>query len=109
MAATVDVVAPAEESEGTQSRILRWLKAPGERVARNEPLIELETDKVTVEGPSPVDGVLREIFKGEQDDVAPGERLGRIDASAERGEPARAAPLTDRTAAASLRKARRKN
>ena len=46
---------------------------------RDEPLIELETDKVTVEVPSPADGVLREIFKQEQDEVAPGDRLGRID------------------------------
>ena len=48
--------APAEESEGTRSQVLRWLKAPGERVASNEPLIELETDKVTVEVASPASG-----------------------------------------------------
>ena len=103
MAAAVDVLAPADESEGTASRILRWLKAPGERVARNEPLIELETDKVTVEIPSPADGVLREIFKHEQDEVTPGERLGSIDASTDRAEPAGAAPSAERTAAASVR------
>jgi 2-oxoglutarate dehydrogenase E2 component (dihydrolipoamide succinyltransferase) len=83
MAALIEVCAPAEESEGTRSRVLRWLKAPGDRVLRNEPLIELETDKVTVEIPAPADGVLREIHKQEQDEVAPGELLGSIDAAAD--------------------------
>jgi 2-oxoglutarate dehydrogenase E2 component (dihydrolipoamide succinyltransferase) len=59
--------------------VLRWLKAVGERVVLNEPLIELETDKVTVEVAAPGSGVLREILKREQDDVAPGELLGRIE------------------------------
>ena len=84
MSTRVDVCAPAEESEGTRSHVLRWLKAPGDPVVRDEPLIELETDKVTVEVPSPADGVLREIFKQEQDEVAPGDRLGSIDAAAVR-------------------------
>ena len=84
MSTRVDVCAPAEESEGTRSHVLRWLKAPGDPVVRDEPLIELETDKVTVEVPSPADGVLREIFKQEQDEVAPGDRLGSIDVAADR-------------------------
>ena len=44
----LDVRAPAEQ-EGTRSQVLRWLKKAGEAVRENEPLIELETDKVTVE------------------------------------------------------------
>jgi 2-oxoglutarate dehydrogenase E2 component (dihydrolipoamide succinyltransferase) len=103
--ASVDVRAPAEESEGTQSRILRWLKAPGDRVARDEPLLELETDKVTVEIPSPADGVLREIFKQEQDEVAPGDRLGSIDASADRPVPVAPSPAAGRAAPAVARSA----
>jgi 2-oxoglutarate dehydrogenase E2 component (dihydrolipoamide succinyltransferase) len=97
--AAVDVTAPAEESEGTRSRVLRWLKAPGDRVARDEPLIELETDKVTVEIPSPADGVLREIFKQEEDEVAPGDRLGRIDASADQVMTAPVQPAPKQVAA----------
>jgi 2-oxoglutarate dehydrogenase E2 component (dihydrolipoamide succinyltransferase) len=93
MATPVNVLAPAEESEGTRSRVLRWLKAPGDRVRRNEPLIELETDKVTVEVPAPADGVLREIHKQEQDEVEPGAVLGSIDAGAEAG----VAPAAGRT------------
>ncbi len=80
----VEIRAPADESEGTPSRVLRWLKTVGESVARDEPLIELETDKVTVEVPAPADGVLGEVLKQVDDEVAPGDVLGRIDAAAER-------------------------
>ena len=96
MSTPVDVCAPAEESEGTRSHVLRWLKAPGDAVVRDEPLIELETDKVTVEVPSPADGVLREILKQEQDEVAPGDRLGRIDVAADRPAALAAARPTER-------------
>ncbi len=74
----VEIRAPADQEEGTRSQVLRWLKAVGESVAQHEPLIELETDKVTVEVASPAAGVLREIAKGEQEEVSPGELLGRI-------------------------------
>ena len=82
MESDVEIRAPSEQTEGTRSQILRWLKQVGESVAENEPLIEIETDKVTVEVASPGSGVLREILKHEQDEVAPGELLGRIDAGA---------------------------
>jgi 2-oxoglutarate dehydrogenase E2 component (dihydrolipoamide succinyltransferase) len=76
----VEIRAPAEQTEGTRSQVLRWLKQVGDSVAENEPLIEIETDKVTVEVASPATGVLREIIKHEQEEIAPGELLGRIDA-----------------------------
>lgn len=69
-----------EQTEGTRSQILRWLKAVGDSVSQNEPLIEIETDKVTVEVPSPGSGTLREILKEAQEEIAPGDLLGRIDA-----------------------------
>jgi len=78
----VDIRAPAEQTEGTRLQILRWLKRPGDSVAADEPLIEIETDKVTVEVASPGAGVLREILKHEQDEVAPGELLGRLEPQA---------------------------
>jgi 2-oxoglutarate dehydrogenase E2 component (dihydrolipoamide succinyltransferase) len=78
MTATIEVRAPAEQSEGTRSQVQRWLKNIGETVAENEPLIEVETDKVTIEIPSPAGGVLREILKHEQEEIEPGELLGRI-------------------------------
>lgn len=74
----VEIRVPSGQEEGTRSQVLRWLKAVGERVAEHEPLIELETDKVTVEVASPGAGVLAEILKQEQEEVAPGELLGRI-------------------------------
>ncbi|HVS78157.1 MAG TPA: dihydrolipoamide acetyltransferase family protein [Steroidobacteraceae bacterium] len=78
MSVVVEVRAPAGQEEGTRSQVLRWLKAVGETVAEHEPLIELETDKVTVEVASPGAGILTEILKQEQEEVAPGEILGRI-------------------------------
>ena len=80
MSSGVEIRAPAEQTEGTRSQVLRWLKQVGDSVAENEPLIEVETDKVTVEVASPATGVLREIIKHEQEEIAPGELLGRIDA-----------------------------
>jgi 2-oxoglutarate dehydrogenase E2 component (dihydrolipoamide succinyltransferase) len=82
MSALFDVRAPSEDSEGTRSQVLRWLKAPGERVTANEPLVELETDKVTVEIPAPASGVLQQILKGEGAEVAAGDLLGHIELDA---------------------------
>jgi 2-oxoglutarate dehydrogenase E2 component (dihydrolipoamide succinyltransferase) len=102
MSSAIEIRAPSEETEGTRSQILRWLKRPGESVRENEPLIEIETDKVTVEVASPASGVLREILKNEQDEITPGELLGRLEAqqntgtaapaTAASGTPARSAP-----------------
>ena len=79
MSASIEIRAPAEQTEGTRSQILRWLKQVGESVAENEPLIEIETDKVTVEVAAPGSGVLREILRHEQEEIAPGELLGMLD------------------------------
>ena len=69
MVKSVEIRAPAGQEEGTRSQVLRWLKTVGESVAEHEPLIELETDKVTVEVASPGAGVLTEILKQEQEEV----------------------------------------
>src|SRR5437660_92730 len=92
MTRAVEIRAPSGETEGTRSQILRWLKRLGESVAENEPLIEIETDKVTVELASPGSGVLREILKQEQEEIAPGELLGRIESGAAAGAAAAATP-----------------
>jgi 2-oxoglutarate dehydrogenase E2 component (dihydrolipoamide succinyltransferase) len=75
---TVEVRAPTEQTDGTRSQIQRWLKAVGDAVQENEPLIEVETDKVTIEIPAPASGVLSEVLKEEQAEITPGELLGRI-------------------------------
>jgi len=79
----VEVIAPANE-EGTKATLLRWCKAIGEAVTLDEPLLELETDKVTVEIPSPASGQLTEILKQLDEEVAPGELLARVRIAAAR-------------------------
>jgi 2-oxoglutarate dehydrogenase E2 component (dihydrolipoamide succinyltransferase) len=77
MSVVEDVVAP-DNQEGTKAVVLRWSKAAGQHVVKDEPLLELETDKVTVEIASPVSGELIEIVKTADQKVAPGEILGRV-------------------------------
>ncbi len=98
MTTTIEVRAPSEQSEGTRSQVQRWLKNIGETVVENEPLIEVETDKVTIEIPAPAAGVLREILKGEQEEIEPGELLGTIQSAAAAAEAA-AAPVAAPAAA----------
>jgi 2-oxoglutarate dehydrogenase E2 component (dihydrolipoamide succinyltransferase) len=64
--------------EGTSAVVLRWLKQPGEQVLEHEPLLELETDKVTVEVPSPASGELVEILRAPRTTVEPGTALARL-------------------------------
>jgi 2-oxoglutarate dehydrogenase E2 component (dihydrolipoamide succinyltransferase) len=74
----IDVVVP-EEQEGTKAVVRAWLKAVGDAVAENDPLVELETDKVTQEVPAPAAGVLAEIVLDTDADAVPGAVLGRIE------------------------------
>src|SRR6185503_2328112 len=82
MSELIDVVLPEDQVEGSRSQVQRWLKAVGEAAKRHEPLVEIETDKVTVEVPAPADGVLAEIVAVEGTDVTPGAVLGRLQAGA---------------------------
>lgn len=78
-----EVLVPLEQ-EGTKAVVRRWLKKIGDPVAINDPLVELETDKVAMEVPSPAAGVLREIVLVADADAFPGAVLGHID---EQGAP----------------------
>ena len=62
----------------TEATIGKWFKKPGEAVAVDEPLVELETDKVTIEVPAPAAGVLAEIAAKDGETVAVGALLGQI-------------------------------
>src|SRR6516165_6293860 len=62
----------------TEATIGRWFKQAGDPVAVDEPLVELETDKVTIEVPAPAAGVLAKIVAKDGDIVAPGAVLGQI-------------------------------
>ena len=95
MTATIEIRAPSEQTDGTRSQVQRWLKSVGDPVAENEPLIELETDKVTIEIPAPAAGVLAEILKQEQDEIAPGELLGRIESGAASQATPKSAPAQE--------------
>jgi 2-oxoglutarate dehydrogenase E2 component (dihydrolipoamide succinyltransferase) len=83
--------------------VLRWCKAAGEAVRKDEPLLELETDKVTVEIPSPATGKLTEILKQPNDEVEPGQILARVRIAeaplAATAEPKRAAAALEAPAA----------
>jgi 2-oxoglutarate dehydrogenase E2 component (dihydrolipoamide succinyltransferase) len=91
----VEIRAPSEQTEGTRSQVLRWLKRPGETVRENEPLIEIETDKVTVEVAAPASGVLLEILKQEQEEIEPGALLGRLAPLAATAATAASVPASD--------------
>src|SRR5881394_2649036 len=67
-----------DEQEGTKAVVRAWLKQIGDAVAENDPLVELETDKVTQEVPAPVAGVLAEILLDTDAEAVPGAVLGRI-------------------------------
>ena len=75
---TTDVKIPEVGESITEGTILSWLVAPGEAVAVDQPLLELETDKVTAEVPSPVAGVLAEQLFAEGDDVEVGAVVARV-------------------------------
>ena len=93
---TTDIKVPALGESVTEATVARWMKQPGEAVAVDEPLVELETDKVTVEVPAPVAGTLSEILVQEGANVDVGAVLGRI----AEGAAAAAKPAAPQPAAA---------
>src|SRR3954447_15099298 len=100
---------PALGESVTEGTVTRWLKAEGDSVEVDEPLLEVSTDKVDTEIPSPVAGVIQKILVGEDETVAVGTALALIgDGSANgqsaepaRSEPARTEPSADRLQAES--------
>src|SRR5579885_2832057 len=94
----------------TEGTIGRWLKKPGDQIARDEPLVEVITDKVNAEIPSPVAGVLERISAVEGTVVAFGQEIGFVAAAGEVviagrevapaavGSPSRSAEETEREA-----------
>src|SRR5262249_56224562 len=74
----------------TEATIGKWFKKPGDPVAVDEPLVELETDKVTIEVPAPAAGVLGDIAAKDGETVAVGALLGQIREGA--GAPDKTAP-----------------
>ena len=94
-----DVQVPALGESITEGTLAQWLKKPGEAVAADEPIASLETDKVSVEVPSPVAGVLTEQLVQEGDEVAVGAVIARIDQNATAGAAPQASPAQAAAAA----------
>jgi 2-oxoglutarate dehydrogenase E2 component (dihydrolipoamide succinyltransferase) len=79
---TTEIRVPALGESVTEATIARWLKKTGETVAADEPVVELETDKVSVEVPAPAAGVIAEIAAREGDTVEVNALLGSIESAA---------------------------
>src|SRR5712691_1648810 len=73
-----DIRVPTLGESVTEATIGKWFKQPGDAVAVDEPLVELETDKVTIEVPAPAAGVLSDIAAKDGATVAVGAVLGHI-------------------------------
>jgi pyruvate dehydrogenase E2 component (dihydrolipoamide acetyltransferase) len=87
------VIMPALELAQETGKVLKWLKRPGDRVTKGEPIVEIETDKVTVEVEAPAAGVLRDVTAQAGDVVPVGQAIALIFAAGETGGgPASAAP-----------------
>ena len=85
-----DIVVPTLGESVSEATIGRWFKKPGDTVAADEPLVELETDKVTLEVNAPAAGKLGEILAKDGETVEPGALLGSIvEAGAGGGKAAR--------------------
>ncbi len=78
MSETIDITLPADELEGTAAKLSHWLVEVGSSVVSGEPLLELETDKVSMEICAPESGCLQEIIKQPGDAIAPDMVLGRL-------------------------------
>jgi pyruvate dehydrogenase E2 component (dihydrolipoamide acetyltransferase) len=79
------VIMPALEMAQETGKVLRWIKSPGDRVVKGEAIVEIETDKVTVEVEAPASGVLGEVTAGPGDVVPVGRTIALIFTAGEAG------------------------
>ena len=77
--AIIEVKVPQLSESVAEATLLDWHKKEGERVSRDENLIDIETDKVVLELPAPADGVLVKILKQAKDSVGSGDVIAQID------------------------------
>src|SRR5467141_2603510 len=80
--AIIEVKVPQLSESVSEATLLDWHKNEGEKVSRDENLIDIETDKVVLELPSPADGVLVRIIRKAKDSVGSGEVIAQIDTDA---------------------------
>src|SRR5687768_4121609 len=99
--ALVEVKVPQLSESVAEATLLQWKKKPGEAVAADEILIEVETDKVVLEVPAPAAGVVSQIVKADGATVTSDELIAKIDTEgAAAAAPAAAAPAAAPVAAA---------
>src|SRR2546430_7214186 len=90
-----NVIMPALEMAQETGKVLRWIKSPGDRVIKGESMVEIETDKVTVETEAPASGIRRDVSAQAGDVVPVGKTIALIFAAGEEGaasSPPAAAP-----------------
>src|SRR6185436_2798589 len=96
------VIMPALELAQETGKVIRWLKAPGDAVVKGEPLLEIETDKVTTEIEAPVSGILMHVSAQEGDVIPVGQAIAQIGAPGEAGV-SRVAPASVASPAAAIK------
>ena len=96
----VNIVVPEVGESIVDARVAKWLKKEGDSVAAGDPLVELETDKIDIEVPSPSAGVIKSVAHQDGADVKVGDVLGVIDETAQAAAPAAAPPAEEAKAAA---------
>ena len=89
-----EIRVPALGESITEATVGKWFKQPGDAIKVDEPLVELETDKVTIEVPAPSAGTLGEIVAKDGETVAVGALLGQINEGGAAAKPAAAPPKT---------------
>src|SRR2546425_9167818 len=94
------VIMPALELAQETGKVLKWLKSPGDTVAKGESIVEIETDKVTVEIEAPASGVLRDVTARAGDVVPVGQTIALIFAPGEAGAASPAPAVTPAASAA---------
>jgi 2-oxoglutarate dehydrogenase E2 component (dihydrolipoamide succinyltransferase) len=87
-----DIIMPQMGESIVEGTITKWLKKPGDKVQRDEPLFEISTDKVDAEIPAPASGVLQDIKVSEGTTVGVNTIVGTISADGEAAAPAKSAP-----------------
>ena len=98
---TVEIKAPQLPESVPDGTIATWYKNVGDSVSRDEPLVDIETDKVVIEVVAPADGVLTEILKDSGETIVSNEAIANIEAgAAAAAAPAVEAPLAEASAAA---------
>lgn len=99
---STEVKVPPLPESVTEATVAVWHKQPGDAVSRDENLVDLETDKVVLEVPSPITGVLSEVLAAEGDTVEAGQLLARLEAgeTVQAAAPAKAAPAQSEATAA---------